>query len=105
MTFQLTRSGDSLRARFSGILTFHDHRAGDELVSDVAARVERERVAEVRFDLSEVEALDSHWLGVFVRVLRRLRETGGRLVIERPQPDVRRLFAMVELDRVIEITG
>jgi anti-anti-sigma factor len=103
MTIELARQGDIVRARFDGILTFHDHAAAEILIADLGRALEQPGAADVRFDLAGVVALDSHWLGVFVRALRRVRESGARLVMERPQPEVRRLFAVVELDRLIEI--
>jgi anti-anti-sigma factor len=105
MTIPLQRSGDTVRAKFSGTMTFHDHLAADDLIIRLEQALRDQPVAQVCFDLSDVEALDSHWLGTFVRALRHVRMAGAKLVMERPQPDVRRLFGVVELDRVLEIAG
>lgn len=102
MNVSVARQGSDITATFEGMLTFHDHAAGERLLADVD-RLIGDKVSDIRFDLSRVNGLDSHWLGIFIRMLRRARETGARLVMEKPCPDVRRLFAVVELDRVLEI--
>jgi len=103
MSFEPVRTGDAVTVAFSGLLTFHDHDAGDRLVDVLAEQMADEGVHAVRFDLARVEALDSHWLGVFIRVLRKAREHDVRLEMVRPSADVRRLFQIVELDRVLTI--
>jgi anti-anti-sigma factor len=103
MTVPLHRDGDIVRAKCAGTMTFHDHQAGDEMLAALDAMLDKAGITQVRFDLSEVAVLDSYWLSVFIRALRRIRMAGARLVMERPQPDVRRLFSLVELDRVLEI--
>jgi anti-anti-sigma factor len=103
MSFDPVRRGDTVTVSFSGLLTFHDHDAGDRLVDDLAGHMADEDVHVVRFELANVEALDSHWLGVFIRVLRKARENDVRLEMVRPSADVRRLFQIVELDRVLTI--
>ncbi|MET4702394.1 anti-anti-sigma factor [Constrictibacter sp. MBR-5] len=102
MDVQISRDGNDVRATFQGMLTFHDHAAGDRVLSEVD-RLVGGGVSDIRFDLSRVNGLDSHWLGVFIRMLRRARELNARLVMEHPNSDVRRLFAVVELDRLLEI--
>jgi len=103
MTVPLHRDGDIIRTKFTGTMTFHDHQAGDEMLVALEKMLEEAGVTQVRFDLSEVAVLDSYWLSIFIRALRRIRTAGARLVMERPQPDVRRLFSLVELDRILEI--
>lgn len=103
MTLPLHRDGDIVRGKFAGTMTFHDHQAADDLLAALDEMLKGTGITQVRFDLSEVAVMDSHWLAVFVRALRRIRMAGAKLVMERPQPDVRRLFSLVELDRVLEI--
>jgi anti-anti-sigma factor len=105
MNVPLQRQGDMLRAKFAGVMTFHDHQVADELIADLEGHLANKGVQEVRFDLSDVQAMDSHWLGIFVRALRHIRMAGAKLVMEKPQPDVRRLFNIVELDRVLDIAN
>jgi anti-anti-sigma factor len=103
MSIPLHRSGSSLHAKFLGTMTFHDHQVADDFVASLETSLKSGTVEQVRFDLSEVDAMDSHWLGIFVRALRHARMAGAKLVMERPKPDVRRLFTLVELDRVLDI--
>lgn len=103
MTVVPVRTGDTVSVALSGLLTFQDHEAGDRLVDDVAAALEDEGAALVRIDLERVEALDSHWLGVLIRMLRKARARGVPMEMVRPSPDVRRLLEVVEFDRVLTI--
>lgn len=103
MTFKISRTGDTIRADFQGFLTFHDHRESERLLEETSSELGQGAARHVVFDLGNVEALDSHWLGVFIRVLRHARDAGADLVIQRPQPDVRRLFSVIELDRIMTV--
>ena len=103
MSIHLHRSADQLCADFQGILSFHDHAEGERLLADLDQALETAPAREIRFDLAGVEALDSHWLGVFVRALRRARAAGAEFVLARPGPHLQRLFAAVELDRAVTI--
>jgi len=88
---------------FSGVLTFHEADDGEALLRDLEARLAGGGITTIRFDLSRTEAMDSHWLGVFVRLLRRTKEKGVDLVMQRPTAAVRRLFEVIELDRIVTI--
>lgn len=103
MTYRISRSGETVRAEFEGFLTFHDHQEAEQLMDAVSRELMRNKTNRVVFELGKVEALDSHWLGVFIRILRRVREADAVLVLEKAQPDVRRLFSVIELDRVLEV--
>ena len=103
MTGLLHRDGDIVRGKFAGTMTFHDHQAADELLAALDEKLGETGVVQVRFDLADVAVMDSHWLAIFVRALRRIRMAGAKFVLERPQPDIRKLFSLVELDRVLEI--
>lgn len=58
----------------------------------------------IRFDLSKTQSLDSHWLGTFIRIFRRAKEQQIDMIIEHASADVRRLFSLVQIDRIITIT-
>ena len=54
-------------------------------------------------DLSAVTFVDSSGLGAIVGALRRIRSHGGDLVLVCPSPELRRAFALCDLDRVFEL--
>lgn len=103
MAFKFRREGKQLVVYISGSLTFHQHAEGEQLVYQVTTLVDQGEVESVRLNFSEVTRMDSHWLGVLIRVLRRVREKNAEFVIEKPNSNIRRLFDMVELNRIAEI--
>lgn len=100
---EIIRSGDAILVRFQGVLTFHDDAMAESLLKQTDDLLRAGGVQSVAYDLSGLQALDSHWLGVFVRALRRVREAGAELKLLRPQAGVRRVLNIVELDRLLQI--
>lgn len=100
---EFSQDGSVIRVRFKGVLTFHDDALAESLIQQLDTALAR-GITEVRFELADVDALDSHWLGAFVRALRRIRAAGAELRLVRPQPAIRRLITVVELDRLLEVT-
>ena len=54
-------------------------------------------------DLGATEFIDSTALNVIVRAHKRLRHGGGDLIIRSPRPNVRKVFSITRLDRVLTI--
>jgi anti-sigma B factor antagonist len=63
----------------------------------------RDGFQEVVLDLAGLDFLSAIGLEVFVRADDQLRAAGGRLILRRPGPRVRRLLAITELDTVLTI--
>ncbi|MDQ4092730.1 MAG: STAS domain-containing protein, partial [Actinomycetota bacterium] len=63
----------------------------------------RDGVQEIVLDLVKLEFLSATGLEVFVRADDQLRATGGRLILNRPGPRIRRVLAITELDTVLTI--
>jgi anti-anti-sigma factor len=103
MAFKFRREGSEIVVFVSGALTFHQHAEGEQLVYQVTTLVDKGEVDMVRLNFAEVTRMDSHWLGVLIRVLRRTREKNAKFVIEKPGININRLFEMVELNRIAEI--
>lgn len=54
-------------------------------------------------DLSETTVVDSTSLGVLLRAMKRLRADDGRLALVVPRPQLRRVFEITMLDRVLQL--
>lgn len=57
----------------------------------------------VLVDLSETTFIDSMALGVLLGSTKRLRANGGQLELVISQPDIRRIFEITMLDRILVI--
>jgi anti-anti-sigma factor len=55
------------------------------------------------FDLAELVEIDSAGIGAFVSALRRMRSSGGDVRILHLVGAVRRLFALLHLDRTMTV--
>jgi anti-anti-sigma factor len=69
-----------------------------ETVNRLMAR--RRRVV---LDLSHVDFMDLHGLGVMMRATRKARSDGGSFAIARPAPCVRRLVELVHAENELRI--
>lgn len=105
MAFQFKRAGQEVVVEVSGLLTFHQHREGEQLVYQVTTLLDKGEADCIRINFAKVQRMDSHWLGVIIRILRRVKEKKARLVIEQPSRDVQRLFEVSELNRIAEIVA
>jgi anti-sigma B factor antagonist len=89
----------------SVVLTLHGeadlHVAAD--FRDRLATVIDDGASSLVVDLSGVTFVDSMALGVLLGGMKRLRATGGQLRLVVPQTDVRRIFEITMLDRVLAI--
>ncbi len=103
MAFKFRREDKDLAIYISGVLTFHQHKEGEQLVYQISTLVDSGEVTAVRMNFAEVLRMDSHWLGVLIRILRRVKERKASFVIEKPNKDICTLFDMVELNRIAEI--
>jgi len=60
-------------------------------------------VEHVVLDLADATFLDSMALGVMLAAQKRLFESGGRLDVVVPTPEIRRIFEITMLDQVFDL--
>ena len=88
------------------VLTFEAGEVLDSYVAgDVKAQAFRrlDRRADLVIDLGNLEFVDSAGLGVLVGIYKRLKQSGQRVAVVRPQPYVARVMRIIKLDRVFEL--
>jgi len=61
--------------------------------------------AKAVFDLGELTFMDSAGLGALIGAIRRIRETGGEVVLNSPRPLVTRMLRTAGIDRIVLMTG
>jgi anti-sigma B factor antagonist len=89
------------------VLTVHgdaDLHAAPELRERITAAIDG-GANTVVLDLSDVAFVDSMALGVLLGGMKRARARGGELRLVVPAPDIRRIFEITLLDRVIPLDG
>jgi anti-sigma B factor antagonist len=72
-------------------------------VREAALRLISGGVKNLVTDLSRVEYMDSSGLGMLVGLLKRLKESDGRLLVAAAQPRVKRLFEITGLEKVLPL--
>jgi anti-sigma B factor antagonist len=75
---------------------------GPDLRQQVMAEV-RQGNHSLVMDLTGVDFIDSFGLGVIIGALKRLRLLDGDLRLVVPEPRIRRVFEVCDLDRVFEL--
>jgi anti-sigma B factor antagonist len=90
-----------------GVLVLSIHGDADLHVApelrDTLAREIEDGAAAVVLDLSGATFVDSMALGVLLGAMKRLRARGGRLRLVVPQTELRRIFEITLLDRVLAL--
>jgi anti-sigma B factor antagonist len=71
---------------------------------DVLAAIAEGR-RRVVIDLGPTDFVDSVGLGMLVAVLKRIRVHGGEMVVACPDARLRRLFSVVDLDRIVTVAS
>jgi len=70
---------------------------------DAALQLISAGVVRLVIDLSATEYMDSAGLGTLVGLRKRLRESGGELLLAAPKPRVRRLLDITGLDQILAV--
>lgn len=79
-----------------------DSSNADAFYAEVLSAYEKEPCS-VRFDCERLAFIDSTTLGTFVKILKKVKEGGNNLVLEKLQPKIKKLFLICALDTIMEI--
>ncbi|MGI9951562.1 anti-sigma factor antagonist [Moorellaceae bacterium AZ2] len=97
-----SQDGAALIARIKGEL---DLGTADRLRHELETSIDHARPRILYLDLEGVSFMDSSGLGVILGRYRRLARQGGKVIICRPQPQVRRLLELSGINKLIEIVS
>ncbi len=92
-------SDDSLTIALSGEIDFAKAEAFYSLVMEGF----KATPANVCFDCSALEFIDSTTLGTFVKILKAIKTEGYSMTLINLQANIKRLFAICALDKIITI--
>ena len=82
-----------------------DHHAARETMRSVMELVDEYMPRECVLDLNGLRFMDSSGVGLMVRLTRRIKELNGRLWIENPGSQVRRVLECAGVDRLVQVTA
>ena len=102
MNIQSDFSGGRLTAYLSGELDQHEARGAmrslDELLDAYLPR-------DLVLDLGELKFMDSSGIALMIRLSRRMKATGGRMWIENPARQPKRVIDASGIDRLIPVAA
>lgn len=103
MSNEILPDGDDLVIYISGVLTFCQHKDGEALFRRISLALNNKKFIRVRINCAEARRVDSHWLGLLVRISRSVSLQHVQCVIEKPSIDIQRLLNIPELSDFAEI--
>lgn len=99
---EVRRNGDSTTIYLRNCTSLDNsnvERIGDQL----AQVAESNGNSTLRLNLGDVQFLSSLALGKLLSLNKKVRQQGGKLTLENPQPTVREIFSLTRLDNLIEV--
>lgn len=100
--FTISRVGQATVVKLAGP-RITDQVYVSELGDELIAVVEAAEPPDILIDLNDVEFLSSSVLGKLIRLLKRIRETNGRLRLCSIRPSILEVFEITQLHKVFEI--
>lgn len=78
-----------------------DSASSEDFYAEVSAMYSNDK-KDVVFDCTALEFIDSTTLGTFVKIFKKLKADGNRLILRNMRPRIRKLFEICALDRIME---
>lgn len=98
---EVAPDGTRTVVRFTGCDSLNEFNS--EAVGRQLARVVEEGCPHLVLDLSSIRYATSSALGEFIGLNRRLKASGGRLILLAPTPAVSEVLAITRLDTILEV--
>ena len=61
------------------------------------------QASEIILDCSELSYMDSTGMGVLIELRNKTKELGQKIIMMNPRPNIRKLLALMGVDKIIEI--
>ena len=82
-----------------------DHHGARKTVESISEAIDAKLPRDLTLDMSHLGSMDSSGIAVIVRTYRKIREAGGRMYIENPQPQPLKVLDASGIDRMIPIAA
>lgn len=82
-----------------------DHHGARKTVESISEAIDAKLPRDLTLDMSHLGFMDSSGIAVIVRTYRKIREAGGRMYIENPQPQPLKVLDASGIDRMIPIAA
>ena len=82
-----------------------DHHAARHTMQSITELLDEYLPRECALELSELRFMDSSGVALIVRVSRRMRELGGRVWIENPTGQARRVLDCAGIERLVQVAA
>ncbi|OZM57134.1 anti-sigma F factor antagonist [Lottiidibacillus patelloidae] len=80
-----------------------DHHTAEILRNDVHATLEKENIKHIVLNLESLSFMDSSGLGVILGRYKHIKNLGGEMIVCAISPEVKRLFEMSGLFKIIRL--
>lgn len=94
------KTGESLIVYLSGEM---DHHAVKSLRGEIEGLIACQQVHQLVFDFSGVSFMDSSGVGMLIGRYKTMKETGGTVSARALRPEVKQIFMMSGLHRIINL--
>ena len=76
---------------------------GSEIVKTIESHLPSLAGEELRLDFAKVKFIDSSGISDIIQINMKLRPQGKRIVIEKAGPEVRKVFSICKLERLVTL--
>lgn len=80
-----------------------DHHTAGETMEEIALAAERYLPRSCALDLSELTFMDSAGVALILRLYRRMRQTGGNVLLIHPRTQPGRVLSAAGIDRIMPV--
>ena len=80
-----------------------DHHRAKEIIRSIGLKIEQYLPVVCILDFSEVTFMDSSGIAVVINTLRRMRELGGKLLLDHIPPQPMRVLKTAGIEKIAEI--
>lgn len=72
---------------------------------EASIKVVEENKLDLVIDAKDLVYIDSTGLGALISIYKRVKEHQNKIIIENLKPNVQKIFAITDLDKIFEIKG